>query len=133
MTKVELEVKIEALQKLLGEKVTEQTTYQSQINDLQKQLDDLNKPKLTPMQFDEVSEAIETAIGNFDFSNEDNYSIEFGLDYDGRVHCESFSFDNAYDLHREIYEAVERLFAEAECPDEDDNQEPFIIGGENQE
>ena len=120
MTKVELEVKIEALQKLLGEKVTEQTTYQSQINDLQKQLDDLNKPKLTAKQFDEVNEVIETAIGNFEFDNEDNYSIEFGLDYDGRVHCESFSFDNAYDLHREIYEAVERLFAEA---NEDDNQE----------
>ena len=120
MTKVELEVKLEALQKLLGEKVTEQTTYQSQINDLQKQLDDLNKPKLTAKQFDEVSEVIETAIGNFEFDNEDNYSIDFGLDYDGRVHCESFQFDNAYDLHREIYEAVERLFAEA---DEDDNQE----------
>ena len=123
MTKLELEVKLEALQKLLGEKVTEQTTYQNQINDLQKQLTDLNKPKLTPMQFDEVNEAIETAIGNFEFDNEDNYSIEFGLDYDGRVHCESFQFDNAYDLHREIYGAVERLFAEAECPDEDDNQE----------
>ena len=123
MTKVELEVKLEALQKLLGEKVTEQTTYQKQINDLEKQLADLNKPKLTPMQFDEVNQAIETAIGNFEFDNEDNYSIDFGLDYDGRVHCESFQFDNAYDLHREIYEAVERLFAEAECPDEDDNQE----------
>ena len=123
MTKLELEVKLEALQKLLGEKVTEQTTYQNQINELQRKLDDLNKPKLTPMQFDEVSEAIEIAIGNFEFDNEDNYSIDFGLDYDGRVRCESFTFDNAYDLHREIYEAVERLFAEAECPDEDDNQE----------
>ena len=123
MTKLELEVKLEALQKLLGEKVTEQNNYQNQINDLQKQLADLNKPRLTPMQFDEVNEVIETAIGNFEFDNEDNYSIDFGLDYDGRVHCESFSFDNAYDLHREIYEAVERLFAEAECPDEDDNQE----------
>jgi hypothetical protein len=120
MTKVELEVKIEALQKLLGEKVTEQTTYQNQINELQRKLDDLNKPKLTAKQFDEVSDVIETAIQNFEFENEDNYSIEFGLDYDGRVHCESFSFDNAYDLHREIYEAVESLFAEA---DEDDNQE----------
>ena len=120
MTKLELEVKLEALQKLLGEKVTEQTTYQKQIDDLQKQLADLNKPKLTPAQFDQVSEAIETAIGNFEFDNEDNYSIEFGLDYDGRVHCESFSFDNAYDLHREIYEAVGYLFAEA---NEDDNQE----------
>ena len=123
MTKVELEVKLEALQKLLDEKANEQASYASQIRDLEKQLADLNKPKLTPMQFDEVSEAIETAIGNFEFDNEDNYSIEFGLDYDGRVHCESFSFDNAYDLHREKYEAVERLFAEAECPDEDDNQE----------
>ena len=123
MTKVELEVKLEALHKLLDEKANEQASYASQIRDLEKQLADLNKPKLTPMQFDEVSEAIETAIGNFEFDNEDNYSIEFGLDYDGRVHCESFSFDNAYDLHREKYEAVERLFAEAECPDEDDNQE----------
>ena len=123
MTKLELEVKLEALQKLLDEKANEQASYASQIRDLEKQLADLNKPKLTPMQFDEVSEVIETAIGNFDFSNEDNYSIEFGLDYDSRVHCESFSFDNAYDLHREIYDAVERLFAEAECPDEDDNQE----------
>ena len=58
MTKVELEVKLEALQKLLEEKANEQKTYQNQINDLQKQLEDLNKPKLTPKQFDAVSEAI---------------------------------------------------------------------------
>ena len=123
MTKVELEVKIQALQKLLDDKANEQTTYQNQINELQQKLDDLNKPKLTPMQFDAVNEAIETAIGQFDFDDEDNYSIDFGINYDGKVHCESFSFDNAYDLGQEIYNAVEELFAEAECPDEDDNQE----------
>ena len=123
MTKDELEVQISTLQNLVMQKNDELSQYAQQIDTLNKQLADLNKPKLTPMQFDEVSEAIETAIGNFEFDNEDNYSIDFGLDYDGRVHCESFSFDNAYDLHREIYEAVERLFAEAECPDEDDNQE----------
>jgi len=123
MTKTEIEVKLEALQKLLDEQNASANAYRDQIQDLKKQLEDINKPQLTPMQFDKVSEAIETAIGNFDFSNEDNYSIEFGLDYDGRVHCESFSFDNAYDLHEEIYSYVERLFAEAECPDEDDNQE----------
>ena len=122
LNQFDLEIKLEALQKLLEEKANEQTNYQNQINDLEKQLADLNKPKLTPMQFDEVSDVIETAIGNFDFDNEDNYSIDFGLDYDGRVHCESFTFDNAYDLHREIYGAVEGLFALTECPDEDDNQ-----------
>ena len=126
MTKLELEVKLEALQKMLEEKANEQTTYQNQINELQRKLDDLNKPKLTAKQFDEVSDVIETAIGNFEFDNEDNYSIDFGLDYDGRVHCESFSFDNAYDLHSEIYGAVERLFAEVEdvsVIDADNNKE----------
>ena len=120
MTKVELEVKLEALQKLLDEKANEQASYASQIIDLEKQLEDLNKPKLTPKQFDAVNEAIDTAIGQFDFDDQDNYSIDFGIDYDGRVHCESFSFDNAYDLSQEIYNAVEELFAEIK---EDDNQE----------
>ena len=120
MTKTEIEVKLEALQKLLDEQNASANAYRDQIQDLKKQLEDINKPQLTPMQFDKLSEVIETAIGNFDFENEDNYSIEFGLDYDCRVHCESFSFDNAYDLHQEIYSAVEELFAEAE---EDDNQE----------
>ena len=119
MTKVELEVKLEALQKLLDEKANEQATYASQIKDLEKQLNDLNKPKLTDKQFDELRDAIETGIGNYDFDDTDCYSIDFGIDYDGRVHCESFSFDNADDLVHEIYEYVAALFAEAE----NDNQE----------
>jgi predicted DNA binding protein len=125
MTKVELEVKIEALQKLLGEKVTEQTNYQNQINELEKQLADLNKPKLTAAQLDAVNEAIETAIGQFDFEDQDNYSIEFGIDYNSRVCVEHFSFDNAYDLTQEIYSAVEELFAEVKdvsVIDADNNQ-----------
>ena len=117
---LELEVKLEALQKLLSEKVTEQTNYQTQIKLLENQLADLNKPKLTGEQFDELREAIETGIMNYDFDDTDCYSIDFGIDYDGRVHCESFSFDNADDLAHELYEYVARLFAEA---DEDNNQE----------
>ena len=120
MTKVELEVKLEALQKLLDEKANEQASYASQIRDLEKQLADLNKPKLTSLQFDELREAIEKGIMNYDFDDTDCYSIDFGIDYDGRVHCESFSFDNGDDVIHEVYEYVARLFAEA---DEDNNQE----------
>jgi len=120
MNKVELEVKLEALQKLLDEKANEQASYASQIRDLEKQLADINKPKLTPLQFDKLRDAIEEGIGNFDFCDTDNYSIDYGIDYDGRVHCESFDFDNADSLGHEIYEYVAALFAEA---DEDNNQE----------
>ena len=113
MNKVELEAKIEALQTALDTKTQEQNAYRGQIDTLKKQLADLNKPKLTDEQFDKLMEAIETGIGNYDFSDTDCYSIDYGIDYDGRVHCESFDFDNADDLAREVYNYVERLFAES--------------------
>ena len=120
MNKVELEAKIEALQTALDTKTQEQNAYRGQIDTLKKQLEDLSKPKLTTKQFDELQEAIETGVMNYDFSDQDLYSIDFGIDYDGRVHCESLEFDNADDLCREIFNYVERLFGES---DEDDNQE----------
>ena len=120
MTKQELELKLETLQKLLDEQNASANAYRDQIQELKKQLADLNKPKLTPAQFDELQDAIETGVMNYDFSDTDCYSIDYGIDYDGRVHCESFDFDNADDLAREIYEYVARLFAEV---DEDNNQE----------
>ena len=119
MTKTELEAKIEALQSAFDTKVQEQNAYRGQIDALKKQLADLNKPKLTSVQFDKLTEFIEEGVGNFDFSDTDNYSIDFGLDYDGRVHCESLEFDNADELAREICERVYTMFAEAK---EDDNQ-----------
>ena len=120
MTKVELEVKIEALQKLLSEKVTEQTNYQNQIKLLEKQLKDINKPKLTPLQFDELRDAIETGIESFDFDDTENFDVDFHIDYDNRIAIESMSFQNADELLRVVYDEVCELFAEA---DEDNNQE----------
>ena len=123
MTKTELQAKIEALQAALETKTQEQNAYRGKIDTLKKQLEDLNKPKLTSEQFDKLHDAIETGIGNFDFSDEGNYSIDFGIDYDGRVHCESLEFDNADELGREIFQYVERMFGEA---DEDNNHEKTV-------
>ena len=113
MTKQELEVKIDALKLSIKQSDDITNSYTSELGKLEKQLADLNKPKLTDEQFDELMEAIETGIGNYDFSDTDCYSIDYGIDYDGRVHCESFDFDNADDLAREVYNYVERLFAES--------------------
>jgi len=121
MTKTELNAKIEALQAALDTKTQEQNAYRGQIDTLKKQLADLNKPKLTMAQFDELTELIEEGVGNFDFSDTDNYSIDFGLDYDGRVHCESHEFDNADELAREVCERVYKMFAEAKEDDSDNS------------
>jgi hypothetical protein len=120
MNKTELQVKIDQLTLSIEQSNMITKNYQSEVANLKKQLEDLGKPKLTSEQFDKLVDAIETGIGNFDFSDTDNYSIDYSLDYDGRVQCESLEFDNADELGREIFEYVERLFGEA---NEDDNQE----------
>ncbi len=121
MTKNELEIKLETLQKLLEEQNTSANAYRDQIQELQKQLKDINKPKLTPLQFDELHEAIEQAVGSFDFDACDNYETDFHIDYDNRIAIESMSFHNADELVRIINSNISELFAEADAP-EDDNQ-----------
>ena len=119
MTKDELEVKLETLQKLLDEQNASANAYRDQIQELQKQLKDINKPKLTGLQLDELYQAIEQGIDSFDFDDQDNYDMDFHIDYDNRIAVESMSFHNAEELLRVVYNEARELFAEA---DEDDNQ-----------
>jgi DNA repair exonuclease SbcCD ATPase subunit len=113
MTKTELVAKIEALQAALDTKTQEQNAYRGQIDTLKKQLEDLNKPKLTPKQFDELHEAVEESISSFDFDDQDNYDMDFHIDYDNRIAVESMSFQNADEIVREVYNHISQLFGEA--------------------
>ena len=123
MTTTELNAKIEALQAALETKTQEQNAYRGQIDTLKKQLADLNKPKLTALQFDELTESIEKAVGNFDFDDTDNYSLDFHIDYDNRIAVESLTFDNADELVRNVCDEVYRMFADAEEDTNEENQD----------
>jgi hypothetical protein len=119
MTKLELQAKIEALQSALDTKMQESKAYQGQLNTLQEQLKDINKPKLTSLQFDELYEAIERGIESFDFDDCDNYETDFHIDYDNRIAIESMQFHNADELLRVVYDEAREIFAEIK---EDNNQ-----------
>lgn len=121
MTKEELEVKISTLQNLVIQKNEELSEYAAQIERLNDELKDLNKPKLTPLQLDELYDAIEQGINSFDFDDADNFDVDFHIDYDNRIAIESMSFQNADELLRVVYDEARELFAEAKLP-EDDNQ-----------
>jgi hypothetical protein len=121
MTKNQLQLKIDSLRLSIKQSDDLTNNYTSELQVLEKQLADLNKPKLTPLQFDELREAIEEAVGQFDFDDTDNYDTGFHIDYDSRIAIESMSFLNADELVREIYNQIEELFAEANHP-ENDNQ-----------
>ena len=120
----QLETNKAALELLLNEHNEKLNDYRQQISQLEKKIEDYNKPAITAEYEDKIYEAVEKAVEYFDFDNDDNYSIDFGLDYDGRVHCESFSFDNASDLVQDVADRVLNLFRAAdEVSDADNTQD----------
>ena len=124
MNKQDLELKIAGLEKAIKEHKDFSATYENDLKSTQKQLDDYNKPELTPKQLDDIHNAVENAVNDFDFEDTDNYHIEYELDYDGRVNANSLEFQQSYELTEKIVEKVFNLFKEAECPtDEDETNE----------
>ena len=123
MNKEELEQKVETLRTMVQESQMSTSNYTGKLANAEKQLADVNKPVLTPEQLDSIQQAIEKAVDGFDFSDNDNYSIEYGIDYDGRVHCESLELSDSYQLIESITDKVHALFVEAECPEELDTTE----------
>tara|TARA_B100000287_G_C20013807_1_gene535678 strand:- start:39 stop:413 length:375 start_codon:yes stop_codon:yes gene_type:complete len=124
MTKEQLETNLAALKLLESETNDKLTDHKSQIALLEKQLADINKPAITPEMMDEISKAIETAVEDFDFSDDDNFEKEFEMDYDNRIRLSNLDFINSCDLVEMIVEKVLDLFKEADCPtDEEENKE----------
>jgi len=117
-TKKELEQSVMMLEDALQTSKSNATEYQEDLDAAKKQLANVNKPILTGEQLDDINEAVELAVGNFDFDDADNYDKEFELDYDGRVQLSSFEFQNAQELIEAVVEKVHKLFVEK---DEDNN------------
>ena len=106
---------LELLQSETNEKLND---YRQQISILQKQIEDYNKPELTPRQLDDISEAVEDAVGSYNFDDVDMYDIELEMDYDGRVSASTINMNETYDLVEKIVRKVHSLFKEADAPEE---------------
>ena len=127
MNEMDLKTKIEGLEKAIKEHKDFAGNYESDLAKAEQQLKDYNKIALPPAVFDDIYEAIERGVDSYDFSDTDNFDIEYGIEYDGRVHCESHELSDSSALVEGICNAVYKLFTEMECPEdeldttEDDN------------
>ena len=119
MNEMDLMTKIEGLEKAIKEHVDFADQYKTTLADTKQELIDLNKPELTTSQAEAIENAISQAVEKFDFDDTENYEINYGLDYDGRVQCETHEFINGDDLVQIIVNKVCNLFKEVE--DEETN------------
>ena len=119
MNEIDLLTKIEGLEKAIAEHKDFATNYESKLKQTKQELVDLHKPELTTSQMEAIEGAIEQAVSKFDFTDTDNFEIDYSLDYDGRVQCESHEFINDCDLVQMIVDKVCNLFKEADCPEDE--------------
>ena len=105
--------------------------HQEQVKDLQHdlntaniRLEDIDKPKLTSKQFEDLHCAIEQGIDEFDFDNSDNYEVELSL-YDNTIEIENLNFNERSELTDMVIQRAESVFGVAdESDDEVDKTTP---------
>ena len=123
MTKVEeLEKAVLMLEEQVATNKKMSESYQVELDIAKKALADFNKPELTSAQFDMIYEVVESGVDRFDWNDTDNFDIEYGIDYDGRVNLETHEFRNSDDLVQMVCDKVCKLFKEADCPENDNSQ-----------
>ena len=119
--KEELEKAVHMLEDQVEQNKVMSAEHLADLEQAQKQLADINKPELTPLQFDNLYEAVESGVSGYDFSDTDNFDKEFGIDYDGKVTLESFDINNSQELVEAITDKLYRLFTEKLDTTEVDN------------
>ena len=98
---------LEATVKGLQEKIQ---SLQNDLNQKQKELEDVNKPEMEAWMFDEIHGLVEDGIESFNFDSPDNYDFEFGMEYDGKVYVESVGIQATYEITEKIMNKIDKYF-----------------------
>ena len=119
MNAKDLELKIAGLEKAIKEHKDFTGTYETDLKETQKQLEDYNKPELSPVVMDQIDSVVESVLNSFNWDDVDNYQdLEYEIDYDGRVSLSSISFET-YEIQERIVDQVCNLFKEADAPEDE--------------
>ena len=69
-----------------------------------------DRPKIKQDQMTEIQDAIHTVIGNIDFTDSNNYDMDFEIDYSNQVCVSSMEFNNSHEIAEDISSEIECLF-----------------------
>ena len=98
---------LEATVKGLEEKISQ---LNMDLKSKQKELEDVSKPEMTEEMYGNLEGIVEEAIGNYDFSDSENYDIEYELDYDAKISASSLEFNSASDLAEKIMSKIDKTY-----------------------
>ena len=114
MDKEQLENRVKELTVLIEESSNNVKNLVDEQAAFTKRLDDLNKPKLSHAQMDEVQHVIESVCECFEIDTNE-CEMELQLDYDNRIQVENMDWSRCQEeLTQRIMDRLEEVFAVAE-------------------
>ena len=119
MTKTELQDKQAELELTLNSLELNSKTVKDDLKIVEKQLEAVNKVKITRDIVNDIRDVIEQSIRNSSLSNTDSYEVDFEIDYNNSLALGSIEFNDADQLSEEISDGIENLFNI--ISDEDEN------------
>ena len=114
MDRVQLENRVKELTVLIEEASGNVKNLVDEQAAFTKRLDDLNKPKLSHAQMDEIQHIVESACETFDIDVSD-CEYELQIDYDNRIQIDHLDWSRCQEyLTQRIMDRLEKVFAVAE-------------------
>ena len=110
MTKEELQRRISELTEDLARGASESEHLKKTLEDAQRRMSVIDRPKVTQKFLNELSDTIENAISNIDFDDTNAYECEFSIDYNNTVQLDNIDFSYRNDIGDDIYSDVHELF-----------------------
>jgi len=98
---------LEATVKGLEEKISQ---LNMDLKGKQKELEDVSKPEMTEEMYDAIHGLVEEGVSKFDFSDSNNYEIEYELDYDGKVNAHNIELNDTHELVESIMKRIENTY-----------------------
>ena len=120
--KESLELEIAKLKKIVEQHEEQAKDLKNDLGKATSKLADLEKPKLTQSQMDDLVGLIERAVDDFGFDYGDRYDVDLSI-YGREIEIESIAFREQSQLAEEIADKVLSMFGEADESDDTDSTE----------
>ena len=110
MTKEELQLKVNELTQSLDTFNKNTEMLKQDLAEAQRKLKIADRPKITQDQMTEIQDAIHVVVNNIDFTDCNNYDMDFEIDYDNRVAVSNMEFNSSHEIADDIASEMEAFF-----------------------
>ena len=110
MTKDELRVKVSELELQLNSLELNAKVTKDDLMEASKQLEAVNKPRITKEFVEEMREAVHQAINQISFNNVDSYDVDFEIDYNNTLAVSNIEFNEVDEINEAVCDYIEDLF-----------------------